>query len=271
MSLFFRPDNMKYAPIFILLLLTVSCDFTNNFQPITGIESQIIITPVEVLGESSRSLNLLCKTEKIYPCMNFPLLTNMAIMENGFVITFEGVEETDFCLTALGPATASLDLGNAMTGQRNMELNTPTQRNACNLTITQSEIILDFPQQNGIEIIRKVTKRVPEFIYWGTIGYHTESSLDQVEEFLQKLESEGAVFEKQIPGDYHYYQIDDNGEIVVNRENSGYWFVEGFIFRFQGNEVAFKENVLSLSREYFPDLYINIATFRGETIFNWGN
>lgn len=249
----------------------VACDLANNSQPITGIESQIIITPVEALGESSRSLSLVCNTEKIYPCINYPLLTNKVVNENGILITFEGVEETNICLTALGPATATLDLGLVEIGQRDLELNTFVHRNIGNLTITDSEIILDFPQQNGIEVSRKVTKRVPGFTYWGIIGYHTESSIDQVAEFLQRLGNKGALFEKQVVGDYHYYQIDDDGEIVVNRENSGYWFVEGFIFRFEGNEEEFKENALSMSREYFPDLYVNIETFRGERIYNWGN
>ncbi|WP_373524327.1 hypothetical protein [Aquiflexum sp.] len=262
---------MRNFLILITCLFTVACDLANNSQPITAIESQIIINPVEVLGESLRSLSLVCKTEKIYPCINYPLLTDKIIKENGIFITFKSVEETTFCLTALGPATAILDLGNVRTGQNNMELNTTSHRNAGNLTITDSEIIVDFPQQNGIEISRKVTKRVPEFTYWGTIGYHTESSIDQIEEFLQKLGIEGALFEKQVAGDYHYYQIDDDGEIVVDRENSGYWFAQGFIFRFVGNEEEFKKNVLSISKGYFPDLYINIETFRGGRIFNWGN
>lgn len=262
---------MRNFLIFITCLFTVACDLANNSQPITAIESKIIITPMEVLGESSRSLSLVSKTEKIYPCINYPLLTDKIVKENGIFITFKSVEETTFCLTALGPATAILDLGNVGNGQSNMELNTTSHRNAGNLTITDSEIIVDFPQQNGIEIVRKVTKRVPEFTYWGTIGYHIEASVDQVAEFLQRLGIEGAIFEKQVPGDYHYYQIDDDGEIVVNKENSGYWFVEGFIFSFEGNEEEFKQNVLSISKEYYPDLYINIETFKGERIYNWGN
>lgn len=262
---------MRNFLIFILCLFTVACDLANNSEPITALESKIIITPIEVLGESSRSLSLISKTEKIYPCMNFPILTDKSINQNGIFITFLGVEETDFCLTALGPATAVLDLGIVKTGPMSLELNTTLHRNPGQLTITDTEINMDFQQQNGIEIVRNVTKRVPENTYWGNIGYHTESSITQVEEFLQKLEIEGALFEKKIPGDYHYFEIDEDGEIVVNRENSGYWFVEGFIFRYAGEEDVFKENVLSLSREYFPDLYINVQTFRGESIYNWGN
>lgn len=70
-----------------------------------------------------------------------------------------------------------------------------------------------------------------------------------------------------------------NYEFLINQTISStpsisfasFWFVEGFIFSFEGNEEEFKQNVLSMSREYFPDLYINIETFKGERIYNWGN
>ncbi len=250
----------------------VSCSMTNHEESdITTFESLIIITPVEVLGQNSRELHFICQTEKEYPCVNYPILTNKIIDENGIFVTFEGVKETDFCFTAIGPATATLDLGSKSNGRYHLELNTKVQRNVGNLMISDSEFILDFMDQNGIVISRKATKRVPNYIYWGTIGYHIESSIDQVEEFIEKLKIEGAIFDKQTPGDYHYYQIDQEGQIVVNRENSGYWFLESFIFSFDGFEEDFNENILSLSKEYFPDLYININTFKGEQIFNWGN
>src|SRR5690606_23994594 len=111
----------------------------------------------------------------------------------------------DFCFTAIGPATTTIGLGDIGNGEYELELNNGALKNKGRLIVTDTDVILDFMGQGGIEIVRQTTKRVPTNTYWGTVGYHTEESNDRVNAFLEQLKSiEGVVFNLQNPGEYFY-------------------------------------------------------------------
>ncbi|MGV8092283.1 MAG: hypothetical protein AB2L24_10515 [Mangrovibacterium sp.] len=262
---------MKKISIFVIVALLVACEQDEDPLKKNAIDSKIKIEPREYLDLNSRQLVLYCQTEKAYPCINYPILTEQVFQENKLSITFTSVLETDFCLTAVGPASAIINLGNMANGQYELELNNAELKNKGTLKISDSEITLDFKNQNGIEIVRQITKKVPVDTYWGTIGYHTGSTIEKVDEFLEKLKDiDGVAFNKQVPGKYFYYEIDQNGEIVTNTENSGYHFVKAFIFQYTGDdEEKFKEEIDFLVTPYFDDMYINVETYKGERIYNW--
>ena len=262
---------MKRLLILSILTLSLSCSDNDPELSKNPIDSQILIETRELLDRESRSLTFYCKTEKIYPCINFPILTEKEVNENSFEVTFTGIGETMICFTAPGPASTTVDLQTVQNGDYQIELNNANLKNKGTLRLSETEIELVFGQLNGIEIIRPTTKRVPQKTYWGTIGYHTSSSVTLVNEFLQKLRDKGAGFNKQTPGHYFYYEIDQNGDIITNTENSGYYFVKAFIFQFDGNESELKDHISIEGKTYKADLSINVETFRGERINNWSN
>lgn len=255
--------------IFSTLTFLLSCKDNDSELTKNPIDSKIFIETRELLDNDSRSLTFSCKTEKIYPCINFPILTDNGINENSFQITFTGIGETLICFTALGPASTVVDLKAVANGEYPIELNNANLKNKGILRVSDNEIQLIFEQQNGIEIVRPTTKRVPQKTYWGTIGYHQSSSATLVTEFLQKLTDKGAEFNKQTPGHYFYYEIDQNGDVITNTENSGYYFVKAFIFQFDGNESELKDVIKIDGKAYKTDLSINVETFKGERINNW--
>ena len=236
----------------------------------SAIDSNIKIELRELLSPSKRELYLYAVTEKIYPCMNYPLSFDQHFEKNRVSIAFTEVIEVNFCLTALGPATASINLGHLRDGVYDFELNNGALKNIGKLIITDTEATLEFITQNGIEIIRETTLRVPEANYWGTIGYHSEESVEKVNEFLAQLKSiVGVEAVKQVPGDYFFYQIDQHGEIVTRTENSGYYFTRAFIFQVKGEEEKAMEEIISIATAYFDEMYINIETYKGERFNNW--
>lgn len=251
------------------LLVIMACDNVYDDLKNNPIDSKIFIETREVLGLESRSLTFYCRTEKSYPCINYPLAFSLNKTGDRYEMTFTDVIETDMCFTAIGPATANVDLNTVSNGVYNFDINNVNLRNKGTLEISDSEINLHFSKQNGIEIIRAKTFRVPNNTFWGTIGYHTANSEKLVAEFLQKLKDEGALFSKQKPGHYFYYEINNKGEIISNKENSGYHYVSAFVFQFNGNESYFKEKVKRIANSYFDDLYIYINSSKGETINNW--
>jgi hypothetical protein len=259
--------------IFALFILTIliSCEDNDLGLKSNPIDSKIIIETREVLEPNSRRLTFFCKTEKIYPCVNFPLLTDKQVDENSSKITFTSVGETTLCLTALGPATTTIDLNSVSNGEYEIELNNANLKNKGTLKVTDTDITLRFGQKNGIDFVRENTNRVPAKTYWGTIGYHVQSSSALVDEFIQKFTDAGAVFSKQLPGHYFYYEIDNSGDIISNVENSGYYFMRRFIFQFDGDEAILKQLVQVDGKIYKETLSMSLETYKGEMIYNWGN
>lgn len=238
-----------------------------------AIDSTIEIVPGEFyLASAIPQLALACKTERIYPCMNYPIHFEQSFVDGKLSITFTHIPELDICLTALGPATIQIDLSTLPNGEYELELNNAALKNSGTLKITDTEITLDFKRQNGIEIVRETAKRIPTNTYWGAIGYHTELTNDKVDEFLNALKNiDGVVaFNNQIPGVYSYYEIDENGEMIMDAENSGYYFVKAVVFQFDGtDEEKFKEEIELLAAPYYDDMNISISSFKGDRIYNW--
>ena len=156
-------------------------------------------------------------------------------------------------------------------GQYELELNNAGLINKGILKISDSEIIIDFKNQNGIEIITPITKRVPVKTYWGTIGYARVSSESSINQFIDKLSSIGVKFNKQSPGYYFHYEINENGEMVINVKNSGYYFSKGLIFQFDGDESILKDLIQIDGKKYnTDDIDISLWTYKGEHFYNWG-
>lgn len=260
---------MKKLALFLTMLSFIACnkqkvDLGNN-----PIDSNIKIELREVLDTTGRKLNLVCYTEKIYPCVNYALLTRENFESNPWDVTFTSVKEPEFCLTALGPASVVVSLPTLENGTYPIGLNNGNLFNNGQLVITNDELKLNVSQPKGISIIRSSTRRVPQNTWWGTIGYHTAATESKVSEFLQKATTLGAQFNKQTPGHYFYYQVDNNGDAMADVANSGYYFMKAFVFQYTGDEVSFAAALKQLAKTYFDDMYIHIQNDKGGYIYNW--
>ncbi|MFT3904309.1 MAG: hypothetical protein QM727_14135 [Niabella sp.] len=259
---------MKKFIVPLALLSLISCNKDNVDLTSNAIDTNIRVEFREQLSPTSRQPYLLCQTEKAYPCSNYGILTERTFDKNKLDITFVRVLQSDICLTSLGPATTSIDLP-LENGTYEIGLTNGKFANTGTLIISDDKVDILLKKTKGINIFRQTTRRVPPNTYWGTIGYHTESTSDKVNDFLQKVSALGAEFAKQTPGYYFFYEIGNDGNIVTNTEMSGYYFSKKFIFQFTGDEEVFKRRLKELSKTYFDDMYINIETYKGEQIYNW--
>jgi hypothetical protein len=260
---------MKRLFAFCIVAILISCENDDSGLESNPIDSRIIIETREVLEPNSRRLAFFAKTEKFYHCVNFPLLTKQEIDENSFKVTFTSVGKSDICLTAGGPATTFLDFNTLSNGEYEIELNNANLKNKGTLKVTDTDITFLFGHKNGIDFVRENTKRVPTRTYWVTIGYHVQSSSTLVDEFIQKFKDAGAVFNKQSPGHYFYYEIDNSGDLLINAENSGYYFIRGFIFQYNGDESVLKQLVQVDGKNYEETLTMSLETYKGESFYNW--
>lgn len=260
---------MKRVLIFAYAILFVSCEKNDLSLKGNSIDSKIAIETREVLEPSLRRVTFLCKTDKIYPCVNFSILTEKAVSESSVKITFTSVDESDLCLTALGPATVWIDAGVLSAGEYDIEFNNGSLVNRGKMIITDADIGLRFAEQRGISIVRQVTRRIPEKTYWGVIGYHDQSSATVANTFIRKFKDLGAKFDGQVPGYYSYYEIDEAGNRVFDRSKSGYWFAVPFVFQFYGDEAELKKLIQIEGNAYKNEVSISSENYKGEQLNNW--
>lgn len=259
---------MRKTTIFILVFFNLACEKEDLLKG-NAIDSAIEIEIREDLG--SKSIVLVCKSEKQYPCVNFPILTEQSFKENNKIsITFTNVDESEICFTTMGPAIAKIDLKGLSNGKYELELNNGGLKNKGAISISDTEISLDFKNLKGIKIAMPLVKRVPSNSYWGTIGYARESSENAVNQFIDKLVKTGANFNKQSVGVYTHYRIDNSGQLVFDVKNSGYYYGKGLIFQYNGDELEL-QNLIQIDGKELKkdDIYINLNTFKGDRFFNW--
>lgn len=260
---------MRTLSLLLIIVSFLSCRKDPDKQKTTRIDSNIIVTVKEQLNSHSRELVLHCRTEKTYPCINFPLLASQNFKSSALEISFMGIGNTELCLTAIGPAAITIPLSTLKEGSYEIWLNNGEFKNKGHLEISNEKVDLLFSNPKGIIITSQSTQRIPPNTYWGTIGYHSQATAPAVEEFLQKVAEFGADFNKQTPGQYVFYEIDEHGSIVTKSENSGYHFMKAFVFQYDGDEELFKKNIKELGATYFDEMYINMETYKGERVNNW--
>lgn len=248
-----------------------ACEKDDSLLKSNPIDSKINIEVREVLRSDSRSLTLNCFTEKIYPSGGFGINTTKKTSSTGSAITFESIFTPDYGYALSSPAGTVVDLAVVPNGVYDIELNNANLKNKGKLKVTDTNISLVFTSKKGIEFVRTVTNRVPAKTYWGMIGYHQQSSLELVNDFLRKFEEIGGVFKPQTPGHYVYYEINDSGEMIIDEKNSGYYYVKPFIFQFEGNEADLKNLIKTEGKVLKDQLVINMETYKGEQVYNWGN
>lgn len=257
---------MKNLSILFLALTLCACDFERFTPWHSHRDGKILVEVREILGPGKRSLELFCETEKIFPCSNYQIKTR----QKGLDITFKGVEESDVCLTALGPATTTLSLPELSKGGYSIQLNRDKWVNLGSLVLTEDQIHLDmnYPK-GGIKVVRKTTNRVPDRTYWGTVSYNLPEYEAKMQEYLYKVSQLGAKYNKHLPGDYYYFQIDRDGKIVQPGENAGFKYGQNFIFQFPGDDTQFREDLKALAKSYSPYLLVRIYDYQGGIFDNW--
>ena len=143
---------MKNLLSALILSLLFACN-NEELDLRSQIDSDIKIELREWTSPEKQGLYLEAATEKLYPCINFPLTFEYQFDEDCVRITFTGVRELDPCLSALGPAKAAIDLSHLEKGVYDLELNIGVLKNVGKLIITDTGAKLDFRNQNGIQIM----------------------------------------------------------------------------------------------------------------------
>lgn len=148
---------MKRLLWIAFLSLTFACE--KEDAELTPVDSVIQVEVKEALIEDSQMIILSCQTEKEYSCINFSIITDVKREENSFTVSFLGIDGQKICATAIGPANAEINFGALENGLYKLELNSGSWKNKGTLVVSDQKLVLDFPQQNGIEILTPSVQR----------------------------------------------------------------------------------------------------------------
>ena len=149
---------MKKLLYLFFFWLIVSCE-KEEVKPQITVDSIILVEVQEIMAGSEKKLILNCQTEKTYPCANYYIRAIQEVSDNKFSVMFTNIGTDGVCATALGPARTKIYLGSLDYGTYPLSIHVNGLRNTGTLTITNSQILLDIPQQNGIKITNPVYTR----------------------------------------------------------------------------------------------------------------
>lgn len=242
------------------LLILIGCKKDSTAD---NIDSAIVVSMWETRDSVNRILQLHCKTVTIYPCSNFSILSDVDIYANKININFTEIFVPDACLTALGPATAIVDLGSLTSGTYDLNINVGKKNTKGKLIVTNDRFYMLLQNPQKLQLTNAELRRVPTNTIWGSISYQSSSSEEMAQSFIDSLISLGATFEAFAPGDYGYFQLDSNGQIIPTA-NSGSHFVNHFIFRYSG----ISANLQTLVSSFGSEVSILLLTAKDEEFWN---
>lgn len=232
------------------------------------VDSDIKIEMWETMDSTKRTLQFNCSTEKAYGCSNYGISKTFSKSSDKIDIDFNGILIYDFCLTALGPATTTIDFGTLPNGTYNLNIKVAKEKSNGQLIVTPDYYEIKLDNQKQLQIINSPLQRVPTNTIWGTVGYHTSSSATLVQSFINSLQNLGATTQTYQSGDYGYFQVDSSGQILPP-QNHGYYFVKPFILNYNGNTSALHTLVKDYGVNYGDALTITLYTTKGEIFRSW--
>ncbi|MEZ4849134.1 MAG: hypothetical protein R3B93_11065 [Bacteroidia bacterium] len=146
---------MKNAFIIcFLFVILVAC----SEQNILPIEDKIILEMVELKDSTTNvvTLQFNIATEEEYPCYNYPIISSGKWSDGRIRIDIDGVQETNFCLTAFGPARTEIGFGGLQTGEYEVIFKIKRKKVKGTLSITEDEYQLDLESNEIVEVVNPV-------------------------------------------------------------------------------------------------------------------
>lgn len=255
--------------LIVLIFLFHNCtDSTSPEFSFERIDSKLNIVLREEFSSENRNLILNCLTERIYPCFNYGIDYSAVKGAKNFKLRFSKIIIPQICLTALGPAGCSINLGALADGQFNLELEVNGKTEIAQLLVSGNTYQIYHQPSLNFKFENPQLNRIPEFLIWGSVGYINDSLETVVNTFIDSLHSLGAQQVQLLPGDYWYFKVDAQGNLIPP-EYHGYPFIKMFAYSFNGSLDELKELIYRYSSRYYNKLYISLYDWRGGAIYGW--
>ncbi|SHF94444.1 hypothetical protein SAMN05444483_103329 [Salegentibacter echinorum] len=247
--------------LFLLCVLTfASCDTEDD----TVLNDKTLTTAIEfyakeVYKDNKKGrphLNLILKTEKPFPCANFTINFTQNFKNGKLTIHISGINKSDICLTAIGPATGYLELPEK-TQQLNIVRGDQIDKYRVNINSKKIEIVSQ--EQEFTKLVNPITLRYPENSFAVICGTNLEQTY-LCEDFLTKLKE----IEALTP-----YNFPKNGRIPYPDSSSGNWINTASTYYLYENEDALNKTVDYLKT--FTQENLSKSEGNSLSIITWDN
>ena len=239
----------------------------------TPVDSPILIALAERMPE--RSLVLRCRTQREYPCVNYGLETRLVRVPRAFQVEFRDVVAPMICLTSIGPATASLELGLIEAGSVDFFVSSRVGSVTGRLDVT-GDAYRVVARPGAVAFDDYELRRIPDGTVWGFFGYARPELEPAVRSILGQMRLAGAEDRLLPEGRYSVllreygdtFQARANGTIDYG-SNLGYYHTLPFALSFHGDIGALREIVARTGRDYGDQLHLRVFTWQGEGFLSW--
>ncbi|OYD17638.1 hypothetical protein CH333_00025 [candidate division WOR-3 bacterium JGI_Cruoil_03_44_89] len=258
--------KIKTVCLFLLALSLfgfLSCDIFNfSKKELKPIEGDITFSVKEGYREhdsiSEPGIMLSMVTEKIYPCCNWSIISEVSVKGNKISIEILGIYVPEICLTALGPATSTsfLDISN---GEYLLYFSYGNMTDGYVLTVTDSFIKVTEEVTRFTKPEFKLFWRYPQNSFAYLCGTTTETSWI-CEKFLDTLLSEIDLEEFQFP---------DSGEIPYPRSSDGHYYDMPAKYFFYEKDEDF-DKAGAILKSYTQNVITQYSGV-GISLINWKN
>ena len=257
---------MKNISIYILFIILVvsfsSCNLlVNNDNTISPLDSKIdfkILESYDYGTISKPQIFVELRTEKIYGCANYGIITNNTIEDKIILIDIIGINKPGICATAFGPANGRIKLGD-LSGIFEVEIRGNNFTDKYNLLISDSLIILDGKETPNTKPLISFLWRYPKNSFAYLCGT-TLTDTTICKNFIDTLKNVINLTEFYFP---------DFGEIPYPKSSQGHYYEANARYFYYENEDEFgkiKEVMRAFKQSYFPT-----DNGVGLTIINWMN
>jgi hypothetical protein len=271
-----RIGNEPVKRLFYLLLTSFcvgGCDYFGNEQKSGAIDSPVQVSLAQDLTPDGAMLVVSSATVRIYPCVNAWILHETVINGNLITIHLTGIFQPEICLTALGPATASISLNSLAEGEYSIDFIVNNYISSFKLGVTAETYSLTGSSTPWIQLKQPVLGRIPRGTIWGCIGYGTGDDGEPTPSpfvVLIALQEAGGTDLALSPGDYGHFEIDEEGNLVTP-SNLPYPAVRTFLMRYDGAESDLEEIVDWVGKTYGAYLGVELNTDKGGRYYSWVN
>lgn len=248
--------------LFISLLLLMSClKEKKEYLPL----GEVKLHKFENLANDPRLLFFVFETTNNYECLNYPIRYENSTSAGNIDVRLIDIEKTDYCLTAAGPATAEVNLGNYQTGSYPVKITVGNVETSGELHVTNAQYILHLSNPQKITMASDTLNRVPDSFIWGFAAWNDSTDFLIVETFVDSLENSGAAPISIMQGEYGYFKIDQENEIEP-LEVSNWSHSINFYYKFDESEAVLKDLVYHYYLSYYPKMFAYIRTSDGGII-----
>jgi hypothetical protein len=259
----FNTKRLQHSAILFIVLVSGGCGIDFSVEKI---DSNIIIVMWETVDSTNRTLELRCFTERDYECTNFAISKTFSKFFNNVEIDFIGIRRSYTCLTAFGPARTRIDLGTLSNRTYNLDITVDRKKSEGQLIVTPEYYEIRLDNQQQLIIRNSPLHRIPANTIWGTVGYHTGSTAELAQTFIDSLQILGAKAQAYQPGNYGYFEINSSGQIITPQN---YKITQPFIFNYSNNTSTLKKLVRNYGANYGDSMHIILYSTKGEIFRSW--